>query len=96
MPAVIPPEAFDFWLDCRNVDAETAAALLAPAPEDLFEAYEISPAVNRVANDYPGLLEPARSQAQAAGEPATNAPVKPGAPAKRTRKPKDDRQSSLF
>ena len=51
MPVVIPPEAFDFWLDCRNVDAETAAALLVPAPEDLFEAYEISPAVNRVAND---------------------------------------------
>ena len=22
MPVVIPPEAFDFWLDCRNVDAE--------------------------------------------------------------------------
>ena len=43
MPVVIPPEAFDFWLDCRNVDAEMAAALLVPAPEDLFEAYEISP-----------------------------------------------------
>ncbi len=28
MPAVIPPEAFDLWLDCANVDAETAAALL--------------------------------------------------------------------
>jgi len=92
---VIPPEAFDFWLDCLRVDADTAAALLVPAPEDLFEAHEISPAVNRVANDYPGLLEPVRSQAPSA-EVATNAPVKPDAPAKRTRKPKDDRQSSLF
>jgi putative SOS response-associated peptidase YedK len=38
MPAVIPPEAFDRWLD-PNVEAEAAVALLAPAPEDLFEAY---------------------------------------------------------
>ena len=37
-----------------------------PAPEDLFEAWEISPAVNRVANDYPGLLEPVRKDAPAA------------------------------
>jgi len=96
MPVVIPPEAFDFWLDCLHVDADMAAALLVPAPEDLFEAHEISPAVNRVANDYPGLLEPVRSQAPAA-ESATSVPVRPtSAPAKRPRKPKDDRQSSLF
>jgi putative SOS response-associated peptidase YedK len=98
MPAVIPPDAFDLWLDCRKVDAETAAALLAPAPEDLFEAYEISPAVNRVANDYPGLLEPVRRSAQgvdAVSEAAVAAPA--SASPKRARKPKkDDRQSSLF
>jgi putative SOS response-associated peptidase YedK len=97
MPAVIPPEAFDMWLDCRNVDAETAAAMLMPAPEDLFEAYEISPAVNRVANDYPGLLEPVRRSAQPAGIESGEAasPARPSA--KRARKPKkDDRQSSLF
>src|ERR1700735_4946205 len=27
MPVVIPPAAFDLWLDCAEVDAETAAAL---------------------------------------------------------------------
>jgi putative SOS response-associated peptidase YedK len=98
MPAVIPPEAFDLWLDCRNVDADTAAALLVPAPEDLFEAYEISPAVNRVANDYPGLLEPARRSAQPAAVESDEAAASPArAPSRRTRKPKkDDRQSSLF
>jgi putative SOS response-associated peptidase YedK len=98
MPAVIPPEAFDMWLDCRAVDAETAAAMLVPAPEDLFEAYEISPAVNRVANDYPGLLEPARRSTQptsVGSEDASASP--PRAAPKRIRKPKkDDRQSSLF
>jgi putative SOS response-associated peptidase YedK len=58
MPVVIPPEAFDLWLDCAHVDAATAAALIVPAPENLFEAYEISPAINRAANDSPSLIEP--------------------------------------
>ena len=26
MPVVVPPDAFDFWLDCRNVDATTASS----------------------------------------------------------------------
>ncbi len=59
MPVVIAPEAFDFWLDGRKVDGETAAALIAPAPDPLLEAYEVSPAVNRAANDSPALIEPA-------------------------------------
>src|SRR5262249_3552107 len=46
MPAIVPPEAFDLWLDCRNVDAETAAALLVPTGETSLEAYEVAPAVN--------------------------------------------------
>ena len=58
MPVVIAPEAFDLWLDCAKVDAATAAALFVPAPESLFEAYEISTAVNRAANDSPALIEP--------------------------------------
>jgi len=48
MPVIVPPDAFDLWLDCGKVDAITAAAaLFAPAPQGLFEAYEISPAVNQ-------------------------------------------------
>jgi putative SOS response-associated peptidase YedK len=83
MPVVVPPEAFDFWLD-PSVDAKTAAALLGPAPEDLFEAYEISTAVNRVANDGPEVVEAARETTS-------------DAPAGRARAPiKDDRQQSLF
>jgi putative SOS response-associated peptidase YedK len=31
MPVVVPPDAFDLWLD-PHVDAETAAALIVPAP----------------------------------------------------------------
>src|SRR5262245_53609157 len=95
MPVVIPPEAFDFWLD-PNVDALTATALLTAPRDDFFEAYEISMAVNRVANDDPRLIEPLALQPAAASE---TAPPKAAAStsAKRSRKPKeDDRQSSLF
>ena len=59
MPVIVAPEAFDLWLDCAKVDAMTAAALIAPAPESLLECYEISPAVNRVANDSAELIAPA-------------------------------------
>ena len=58
MPAILPPAAFDLWLDCAAVDALTAAAFLVPAPEALLEAYPVSTAVNRTANDGPELIEP--------------------------------------
>jgi putative SOS response-associated peptidase YedK len=89
MPVIVPPEAFDLWLDCANVDAQTAAALITPAPEDLLEAYEISTAVNRTANDNPKLLEPVGA--------APPEPVKPATPAKRVKRgKKDDGQASLL
>src|SRR5262249_61935456 len=62
MPVIVPPDAFDLWLDCSKVDAMTAAALFAPAREGLLEAYEISSAVNHTGNDGPNLIEPAASQ----------------------------------
>jgi putative SOS response-associated peptidase YedK len=89
MPAVIPPEAFDRWLDCANVEAEAAAALLMPAPDDLFEAYEISTAVNRTANDSAALIEPLAPGAPDAMEPRPAARARP-------KKETDDGQQSLF
>jgi putative SOS response-associated peptidase YedK len=93
MPVVIAPEAFDLWLDGATVDAATAAALIVPAPESLFEAYEISTAVNRTANDSAALIAPV-------GSPAA-APAESAAPAREAAKPKakpkkDDGQASLF
>ena len=94
MPVVVPPEAFDFWLDCAKVDAATAAALIAPAREGLFEAYEISTAVNRTANDDSKLIEPLAMQA---GPKPTQSEPAAIATSKGKRKPKkDERQSSLF
>src|SRR5262249_2611622 len=42
MPVILDPAAYAMWLDCANVDAETAAALIASAPDDLLEVYEVS------------------------------------------------------
>jgi putative SOS response-associated peptidase YedK len=90
MPAILPPDAFDMWLDCAKVDPETAAAFIMAAPDDLLETYEVSNAVNRTANDGPSLIMPVPEQAE------TVEPAKPLAP-KRSKKAKlDKRQASLF
>jgi putative SOS response-associated peptidase YedK len=84
MPVIVPPEAFDLWLDTGTVDATMAAALIAPAPEDMLEMHEVSPAVNSAANDTPDLIEPVAAE-------TTTAAAAP------KRKPKQDtRQGSLF
>jgi putative SOS response-associated peptidase YedK len=85
MPVVVAPEAFDLWLDCDKVEAETAASLIAPAPAELLEAYEVSPAVNHVANDSAELIAAAAVEPSAAA-PETNRKVVR----------KDSRQASLF
>jgi putative SOS response-associated peptidase YedK len=88
MPVVVPLDAFDLWLDCAKVDAETASALIAPAPENLLEAYEISTAVNRVANDSPALLEPSVTPLEALSDT-------PG-PKRRVKSKKDDGEATLL
>jgi len=91
MPVFVPPQAFDLWLDCGHVEAEAAAALIAPAQDDLLEAYEISSAVNRVANDSPALIAPvAAHAAPVAQATASEKKAKP----QKTRAPDD--QASLF
>jgi putative SOS response-associated peptidase YedK len=96
MPVMLSPDAFDLWLDTKNVDARTAHALLIPAPEHLIEAYPISTAVNRVANDDASLIAPldaaAEAQAASPAQPETVAETKPEKPKRK----KDDRQPSLF
>jgi hypothetical protein len=63
-----------------------ATALIAPAPEDLMEVYEVPPAVNRVANDGPALHEPYSANEAA---PPTDLPAP-------RRRPTDTGQGSLF
>jgi len=89
MPAFIAPADFDRWLDCDAVPAEEAATLIKPADDALLEAYPISAAVNRVANDSEAMIAPL--SAQAAAEEAAAAPS-----AKPRRIKKSDDQPTLF
>lgn len=95
MPVIVPPDAFDLWLDSDRVDAATAAALIVPAPDALLEAYPVTTDVNRVANDNAKLIEAVAEGA----EPAPVAPArKVAAAAKKPKaaKPNDDGQGALF
>jgi putative SOS response-associated peptidase YedK len=89
MPVIVAPDAFDLWLNCGEVDVRTAEALIAPAPDDLLEAWPVSMAVNRTANDNAALilpldLSPPPPKPKAAPRPR----VKPAA--------SDDGQGALF
>ena len=93
MPVIVAPEAFDLWLDGDRVDDKTAAALIAPAPDDLLEAYPVSTDVNRVANDDAHLIAAIDLTAEVAPPP----PRRAAAAAKKPVKAKaDDGQGRLF
>ena len=95
MPVMLEPDMFDMWLDCKAVDAQTAAALIGPARDEALAAREVSTRVNRVANDTPDLLDAAGpEQAAPREDQAMAASRKPAA--KPRRKPSGEDQSSLF
>ncbi|WP_333669532.1 SOS response-associated peptidase [Elioraea tepidiphila] len=57
MPVIIDPTDVEIWL---GNDADAAAALMKPAPNDVLRAWPVSRAVNDVRRDDPELLEPIR------------------------------------
>jgi putative SOS response-associated peptidase YedK len=75
MPVILPPDAFNLWLDCSSDDAAMAAALMVPAPDALLEAYPVSTGVNRATNDSPDLIAPAPASAQ--DDAAAEVPANP-------------------
>ena len=58
MPAIIAPEHFDAWLDCRSGTAAEIAELLVPAPEGYLDITEVSRALNNPRNEGPEVQEP--------------------------------------
>ncbi len=62
MPAILTPELFDAWLDCRSGSSLEAAAMLRSAPEDLLELVEVSLKLNNPRNEGPEVQEPAAAQ----------------------------------
>jgi putative SOS response-associated peptidase YedK len=57
MPIILPPAAWDAWLD-TDAEATSLRALLRPAPAEGMRMYAVSPAVNNVRSQGPGLLAP--------------------------------------
>jgi putative SOS response-associated peptidase YedK len=58
MPAVLEPADWDAWLNTSATEPDAAKALIRPVREDFFEAYPISTAVNRAANEGAELIRP--------------------------------------
>ncbi len=57
MPVILPPHAFDTWLD-PAATGEELAGLLRPAPDDELEAYPVGVWVNDPRHDDPRCLQP--------------------------------------
>jgi putative SOS response-associated peptidase YedK len=58
MPAMLPAEAWDAWLDPDNHDLGALQGLLVPVPSSELELRRVSTLVNTVTNDGPELLDP--------------------------------------
>ena len=58
MPAILPPDAWDLWLDPTVRDADALQSLLVPWDGDALLLQPVSRLVNRVVNEGPALLRP--------------------------------------
>ena len=57
MPAILPDEAYDLWLDPDYQKTDTICDLLKPFNPAVTRRYEISTRVNLVKNDDAGCAE---------------------------------------
>jgi putative SOS response-associated peptidase YedK len=58
MPVILPPDAYDLWLDPAEQKPAALNALLKPYPADLMIAYPVSRLVNSPSNDVPACIVP--------------------------------------
>ncbi len=58
MPVILPPSAWDRWLDPTYDDVEALSELLVPAPAEIITMHPVGTAVGNVRNTGPQLLEP--------------------------------------
>ena len=59
MPVMLPPDAWDTWLDRNNRDLKALQELLVPAPSGLIRMHPVSTEVNNVRNNGPHLVDEA-------------------------------------
>ncbi|MBK9178254.1 MAG: SOS response-associated peptidase [Acidimicrobiales bacterium] len=74
MPVILPPSAWDAWLDPDNHDTAALGRLLVPAPPELLLLTPVSTAVNNVRNEGPELIEPDPEAPPAPGAPPSGPP----------------------
>ncbi len=61
MPVILPPSAYEQWLDPAERNPDDFNSLLKPYPAELMMAYPVSRLVNSPKNDSPELIEPVAS-----------------------------------
>ncbi|HEY0290823.1 MAG TPA: SOS response-associated peptidase [Hansschlegelia sp.] len=64
MPAVLPSEHWDAWLDMRVDGGSLAMRCLGGEPQGVFETIAVGARVNQASNDGPEVQEPASEQDQ--------------------------------
>ena len=58
MPVILRPEDEEQWLDVSRTPFVKANSLLKPYPEELMDAYDVSPVVNSAKDDGPDCILP--------------------------------------
>ena len=58
MPVILPPEAYDLWLQPEPVDPATLTPWLRPYPAEEMRGYPVHPRVNNPRYDRPDAIEP--------------------------------------
>ena len=58
MPVILPPAAWERWLDRQYGDTAALSDLLKPAPAELLQMWAVRADVSTVGNDGPRLIEP--------------------------------------
>ncbi|MBP1772209.1 MAG: response-associated peptidase [Holophagaceae bacterium] len=61
MPVILPPEAWDLWLDPAAQTRELGS-LLAPCPSGWMTAHPVGPEVSDTRQDHPGLILPVEAR----------------------------------
>ncbi len=70
MPVILPPDAYDLWLDPGFSDTDGITEMMKPFDTGLMKKYPVSTRVNAVANDDPSVCEP-MAMAARAGQQST-------------------------
>lgn len=58
MPLILPPEAYEAWIDPAITEFEVLRRWLRPYPEDEMELIAVTPYVNSIRHEGPRCLEP--------------------------------------